>query len=350
MSEARVYPLVLEPLVYEKVWGGRRLERYGKALPAGKRIGESWEVADLAATSATGAGGGAARSVIANGALRGQTLHEAVAAWGTGLLGDARATSDGGFPLLVKFLDARENLSVQVHPSAAYAAAHAGAHLKTECWYVLEAEAGSVIYAGVRAGVTRERFESQARAAAAGMRGEELVASLDAVAAIPGACHTLPSGTVHALGAGVLVAEVQTPSDTTYRLYDWGRSGRALHVEEALACASLGAAPAAERWSGPASGVGRCRLARTAHFTVDEVRGGGGAWSPGPGCSVVMVAGPCGGGRVGSIESEDGSFEAVELRVGTTAIIPAAVAGAARVRAEGAARVLAIGVCGAGAG
>jgi hypothetical protein len=130
---------VFEPILLEKVWGGRRLERYGKKLPPGKLIGESWEVADLPATSESGAGGGPARSVIANGALAGRTLHDALELWGEGLLGPKPPWPGGAYPLLVKFLDARENLSVQVHPSPAYAAAHPGAHLKTECWYVLQA-------------------------------------------------------------------------------------------------------------------------------------------------------------------------------------------------------------------
>src|SRR5437762_3181589 len=121
----------------EKVWGGRRLEAFGKRLPAGKKIGESWELADLASTSPSGGGGAPARSVIGGGSLAGKTLADAMAMWGRDLMGDARRAPSGGFPLLVKFLDASENLSVQVHPSPAYAAAHRDAHLKTECWYII---------------------------------------------------------------------------------------------------------------------------------------------------------------------------------------------------------------------
>ncbi len=209
---AEPYVLTFEPILKEKVWGGRRLGGLGKALPAGAMVGESWEVADLASTSEGGGGGGAARSVIREGALAGRTLHDAMRLWSPWLM------ADGGFPLLVKFLDAREHLSVQVHPSPEYARAHPDAHLKTECWYVMEAVPGSVIYKGVKPGVTRERFEAALRAG----RGEGVVELLDAVPAIVGECHNLPSGTVHALGAGVLVAEVQTPSDTTFRVYYWG--------------------------------------------------------------------------------------------------------------------------------
>ncbi|VAX41964.1 Mannose-6-phosphate isomerase, partial [hydrothermal vent metagenome] len=102
------YVLTFAPILKEKVWGGRRLEGLGKALPAGVMVGESWEIADLAATSASGGGGDAARSVITNGTLAGKTLHEAMELWGPSLLGTALPSAEGGFPLLVKFLDARE--------------------------------------------------------------------------------------------------------------------------------------------------------------------------------------------------------------------------------------------------
>jgi mannose-6-phosphate isomerase len=218
-----------------KVWGGDRLARFGKNIAKGATIGESWEVADLAATSASGAGGGSVRSVIANGELQGRTLHDALERWGPRLLGDAKPI-DGAFPLLVKFLDARENLSVQVHPSPAFAAVHPGAKLKTECWYILDAEPGSVIYKGVKPGVTPESFARH-------IQDGTVVDDLVAVPAAVGECHNLPSGTVHALGAGVLVAEVQTPSDTTFRVYDWGRAGRELHIRESLECIDFAPAP-----------------------------------------------------------------------------------------------------------
>ncbi len=235
------YPLLLRPVLMPKVWGGDRLARFGKAVKSGEKIGESWELADLGATSASGAGGGAVRSVIENGPLAGKTIHDAIALWGDAMLPRAALTKDGNFPLLIKFLDAQENLSVQVHPSPAYAAAHPEAHLKTECWYVLDAAPGSVIYKGVKPGVTRAVFERALRSG----DGSGVVALMEAVPAMVGECHNLPSGTVHALGAGVLVAEVQTPSDTTFRVYDWGRSGRELHIEQAMECIEWGQAPGA---------------------------------------------------------------------------------------------------------
>lgn len=308
------YVLTFEPILRAKVWGGRRLEGLGKTLPPGVDVGESWEVADLGSTSVSGAGGGAARSVIANGPLAGRTLHEAMGQWAPGLV------AGGGFPLLVKFLDAREHLSVQVHPSPAYARAHPGAHLKTECWYVLEAEPGGVIYKGVRPGVTRGAFEAVLRTG----QGQGVVGLLDSVPAVVGDCHNLPSGTVHALGAGVLVAEVQTPSDTTFRVYDWaaeyGRAGRELHVEEALACIDFGPAGRGVRAPG---GAGVWRLVTTEFYSVDEVVGEGGEASlekPGEGCSVVV-------GVEGTTTIEPETGGATALARGAVALVPPGVKG-----------------------
>lgn len=234
----QVYPLLFKPIYKEKVWGGRTLEKLGRTLPGGPGtlIGESWELADLAQTSVSGGGGSAERSVIANGPLAGKTFSDVIRGAGADVLGDVKLTDDGGFPILLKFLDARENLSVQVHPSPDYAAEHDDAFLKSEAWYVLAADEGAVIYKGVKPGVSAERFRKA-------IEDNTVEALMIAVPVKPGDCHYLPSGTCHALGAGVLVAEVQTPSDTTYRVYDWGRprnTGRELHVEQAMRCITFG--------------------------------------------------------------------------------------------------------------
>jgi mannose-6-phosphate isomerase len=230
-----MYPLTFEPIYKEKVWGGRTLENLGRTLPGGPDtpIGESWELVDLAQTSVSGGGGGAERSVIANGPLAGKTLAEVICDAGPAVLGDVKLTDDGGFPILLKFLDAGQHLSVQVHPNADYAAKHEDAFLKSEAWYILGAVPGSVIYKGVKPGTTPEQF----RKAIDNNTVEELMI---AVPVKPGDCHYLPSGTCHALGENVLVAEVQTPSDTTFRVYDWGRTGRELHVDQAMQCIELG--------------------------------------------------------------------------------------------------------------
>ncbi len=257
-------------MLLQKPWGGARLRDFGKHVKPGTNVGESWELADLTATSASGAGGAAACSKIANGALAGRTVRDASKQWGTQLMGDVSSTSDGGFPLLIKFLDARENLSVQVHPSPAYARVHAGSHLKTECWYIMSAEPGAKIYKGVKPGVTREAF---AKALTQG-DGASCVDMLESVPAVVGECHNLPSGTVHALGAGVLVAEVQTPSDTTFRVYDWGRiengKPRQLHIEQSLECIQWEQARDATKIP---NGQRRATLVSTGYFDVEAVRG-----------------------------------------------------------------------------
>jgi mannose-6-phosphate isomerase len=267
---AAVYPLTFEPIFKEKVWGGRALARLGLTLPDGadRAIGEAWQLADLGQTAASGAGGGAARSVIANGPLEGRTLSAAIEALGPSLLGRLALNDQGEFPLLAKFLDAQANLSVQVHPSPEYAAAHPEAHLKSEAWYIVDAEPGAVIYKGVKEGVTAEQFREA-------LQQDALAPLLIEVPVKPGDCHYLPSGTCHALGAGVVVAEVQTPSDTTFRVYDWGRSGRELHVEQAMQCIHFAPpAVAAHEVHAPletgSEHVGARRLVVCDYFRIDR--------------------------------------------------------------------------------
>ncbi|MEM0913881.1 MAG: type I phosphomannose isomerase catalytic subunit [Planctomycetota bacterium] len=238
MPDTPLYPLKFRPIYKAKVWGGRRLETLERELPDGD-IGESWELADLSTTSVSGGGGGAERSVVTDGYLAGQTIHEVMSAYGRDLLGDLPLTESGDFPLLVKFLDANENLSVQVHPSAEYAATHDDAYLKSECWYVVAANVDAAIYKGIKAGTTPEQF----RKAIEDNTVEDLLIRIPVEA---GDFHYLPSGTCHALGAGVMVAEVQTPSDTTFRVYDWGRTGRELHIDAAMQCLDFGPLDASE--------------------------------------------------------------------------------------------------------
>lgn len=203
------------------LWGGRRL-----ATVLGKDVGEesaaeSWELCDRHDD----------QSVVATGPLAGKSLGELVREWGPELLG--RHAPQPRFPLLFKFIDARQTLSVQVHPDDARAALLQPPDLgKTEAWYVLAAEPGSVIYAGLKRGVDRAML---AREVARGTSD----LCLNKFAAQPGDCYFVPAGLPHAIGAGLLVAEIQQSSDTTYRLFDFNRLGpdgqpRALHVEQAL--------------------------------------------------------------------------------------------------------------------
>lgn len=215
-------PVVFAPIYKPRPWGGRALAKLlNKRLPDGP-IGESWELVSLPGDE----------SIVATGPLAGQSLGDLLARWSTGLIGRA-VLVDGRFPLLIKFLDAAENLSVQVHPKPGDPATDATRGVKHEAWIVVHAEPGAAIYAGAQPGVTVEDFR---RAAS----GPAVVDLLRRRPVRGGDCAYLPSGIPHALGAGVVVAEVQTPSDVTYRLYDWGRVGldgrpRELHVEAALA-------------------------------------------------------------------------------------------------------------------
>ncbi|MDP7347992.1 MAG: class I mannose-6-phosphate isomerase [Phycisphaeraceae bacterium] len=270
-----LYPMLFEPIYKQKVWGGRRLEQLGRPLPgdANMPIGESWELADLSASSPDGGGGGQQCSIIANGPLAGETLHDLIGAFGPRLMGQLTLDESGQFPLLVKFLDASANLSVQVHPSQAYLDAHphAVAHLKSEAWYIVAAEPGSVIYKGVRAGVTPEQFR-------AAIDDESLETLLLKVPVKAGNCHYLPSGMCHALGAGVLVAEIQTPSDTTFRVYDWGRpeeSNRSLHIDEAMQCIDVPSPDTAaneKRTHLAGMFTTMSRLITCEHFQIEKVR------------------------------------------------------------------------------
>lgn len=325
MSKIVPYPLCFEPILKEKVWGGRRLNELGKRLPAQGFFGESWEIADLASTSPSGGGGEAARSIIANGPLAGRTLNEAIGQWGEQLLGSVSLTPAGDFPLLVKYLDAREHLSVQVHPSPAYARTHPQAHLKTECWFVLEALPGSVIYKGVKAGVSRSDIEAALRSP----QGHAVVELLDTVPAVAGDCHNLPSGTVHALGAGVLVAEVQTASDTTFRVYDWareyGRVGRALHIEEALACMDFSTAT-------PGVSLDPTKhtqpLINTEYYTIDAILGEQSYLLETSSCQIIMCT-------QGSASFETDTHEVEHLQRGQVCLVPAATAGVLHISQDG---------------
>ena len=216
------YPLRFRPKFRRYLWGGRRLHSLlGKAIGEDDDYAESWETVDR----------GPDQSVVVNGPLAGSTLHELIARHGPELLG--RHDPLAQFPLLFKFLDCHRNLSVQVHPDDVQAARLDPPDLgKTEAWVVLHADPGSLVYAGLKDGVDRETL---ARCVAAG-KTTDCLHSFEARA---NDCIFIPAGTVHALGAGLVVAEIQQASDTTFRLYDWDRVGpdgrpRPLHVQQAL--------------------------------------------------------------------------------------------------------------------
>lgn len=217
-----LYPLTFQPIFKERVWGGRRLSSlYGKGLPAGTIIGESWEVTDRPEGV----------SAIANGPLAGRDLRWLMEQHGAEILGRPVIPGER-FPWLIKILDCEDDLSLQVHPPARLAAELKG-EPKTEMWFVAAAEPGAKLYVGLKHGVTRADFE---RAVADG----SVAGCFHVVPVQAGDTMFVPSGRVHALGRGNVIFEIQQNSDTTYRVFDWNRVGldgrpRELHVAQSLA-------------------------------------------------------------------------------------------------------------------
>ena len=253
-----LYPLTFQPLLKRYLWGGRRLGTVlGKAIGDRHDYAESWEVADH----------GRDQSLVASGPLSGMPLTRLVAWRGRELLG--RHAPLPRFPLLFKFLDCHQNLSVQVHPDDEAAAGLDPPDLgKTEAWLILDALPGSRVYAGLRPGVDRRALESAVRQG----RAEQCLHSFEPRV---GDCIFIPAGTLHALGAGLLVAEIQQASDTTYRLFDWNRVGpdgqpRPLHVEQALAAIDYSAGPVVAQRPQPAERPFVERLVACDKFVLDR--------------------------------------------------------------------------------
>jgi mannose-6-phosphate isomerase len=287
-----IYPFRFKPIYKHRIWGGQKLrEIFDKDIPEGDKIGESWELSDLPED----------KSVIENGELAGQTLAEAVRKYPADITGESDFKLP--FPLLIKFLDAQDILSVQVHPDSQTCKLMGKGEPKTECWYIIAAEPGAVIYKGLNKGVTRERF-------AQAIRDGTVAELLMEVPVEAGQCHFLPAGTAHSIGAGLLIAEIQTPSDTTYRVFDFNRvdqSGRArpLHIDEALQSIHFDISSD----DLPMTTVGR--LVDCEYFRVDkghQVRGGEVLLSPGEMKILIFISG-CGvisGKKEGSVEFKAG--------------------------------------------
>jgi mannose-6-phosphate isomerase len=211
------------PIYQERVWGGRALQNIlGRPLHSGSPVGESWEIVDRPE----------AQSVVLGGPWHGHTLREILAHNSAEILGP-KWNPKKPFPILVKWLDARERLSLQVHPPAAIAKTLNG-EPKTENWYVAEAAPEAALIAGLKHGATPEKFSEA-------LRGGDLAPLVHRFPVKRGESLFVPSGRIHAIDAGLLILEIQQNSDTTYRVYDWGRTGldgkpRTLHVAESLQC------------------------------------------------------------------------------------------------------------------
>ncbi|HEX6123657.1 MAG TPA: type I phosphomannose isomerase catalytic subunit [Ktedonobacterales bacterium] len=305
----RLGPIQLRASIHETIWGGRNLATVaGKALPGAARIGETWET-ELSCRAA-------------NPPFAGQTLGELTARYGERLIGTrAHDVLGPRFPLLAKFLDAQEQLSVQVHPDDAYAAAHEGGKLgKTEAWYILHAAPGARVIAGLR----RAASEEEVRAAIARNVLEDLL-RVEEVRA--GDVIFVPAGTVHAICTGVVLYELQEYSDLTYRLYDYGRlqpdgQPRALHIEQGLSVMRYTPAPAVRVRPvtlAETSGCHHRALVGCRYFLLEEVALQGrlaGRTDPSSCQIVTLLDGDC------AIHAEAGS---VHLQRGETAVLPAAL-------------------------
>jgi mannose-6-phosphate isomerase len=262
MSTVPLYPLRFTPILRRLIWGGRRLGSVlHKPIGDASDFAESWEISDYRD----------AVSVVENGPLAGSTIRELINWYNPGLLGPALGSRDQ-FPLLVKFIDAHQDLSVQVHPNDEQGRRLAGDSGKTETWVILEAEPGSAIYAGLKRGVNKEQFAEAIRSGGV----EPLLHRIEPKA---GDCILIESGTVHAIGAGVLLAEIQQTSDVTFRVYDWGRTGpdgkpRALHVDQALASIDFDRGPVqpiTPRIDQLPAGGTREHLSLSAYFALERL-------------------------------------------------------------------------------
>ena len=310
-----------DPLLAERPWGGRRLAAFGRKLPAAIHVGESWEIADLAADAA----GGERCTPVAEGPLAGLRLVDLIERFGAALMGSAGPGPDGRFPLLVKLLDAREHLSVQVHPPHDVAEADPSIRAKSESWYVLRADDGARLWLDVRSDVSDEQL-------AEAMSSSAIVGVLDEIPAQAGDFHHIPAGRVHALGAGVVVYEIQTPSDTTFRIYDWtdvyDRAERDLHPRRALESIVRGdpAAVSVAATSRP----GRRMLVETVDYWLCEhhVEAGRVELNPRPELRVLMVvegsvvAGDdrIGEGQVVMLPASSSLFDRTEAAPGTVVL------------------------------
>jgi len=251
-----LYPMQFRPHFKEYMWGGRKLgDVLGKPLGNGTSYAESWEVVDH----------GEDQSVVDNGPLAGRTLHSLVEEFGQPLLGSTASQ----FPLLLKYLDAQQNLSLQVHPDDDHAAMLTPPDRgKTEAWVVLHADPNSVIYAGLKRGFDRAAFDRELQRGTGHLCVHQIHPEV-------GDCIFIPAGVVHAIGAGLLIAEIQQASNTTFRLFDWNRVGadgqpRPLHLEQGLMVTDYGRGPVEKQVAQPTDRDHVERLVVCNKFVLDR--------------------------------------------------------------------------------
>ena len=225
-----LYPLRFRPDLKQTLWGGSALrDRFGKNARPGTTVGESWEICGMPGAS----------SLVSNGFLKDNTLEEITEVYMGDLVGDAVYDKYGNeFPLLIKFIDAHDRLSIQVHPDDRLASERHHAWGKTEMWYIIDAEPGAVIYTGFRRKITREEYLRH-------LAEKSLTDIINVTPVKRGDVFFIPAGMVHAIGAGVMLTEIQQTSDVTYRIYDWDRvdaagKPREMHTTMALDAINFG--------------------------------------------------------------------------------------------------------------
>lgn len=261
----KLYPLLFEPVLKDYIWGGRNLEKLGRKLPAEGVIAESWEIA--------GHEDGTTR--VVNGRYAGKLLTELHQELGLDLIGrrSAWAQERGKFPLLIKLLDANRPLSVQVHPQDNYALAHEGNELgKTEMWVVLQATPDAEVILGLAHPIDPQEFR-------VAIKGGQLEPQLHRIPVKAGDHICVPAGSLHAIMGGLLIAEIQQNSNTTYRVYDWGRVGsdgqpRPLHVDKALDVinfAQIAPTLCPPELLADENGIRRSLLCQTDYFVTEQV-------------------------------------------------------------------------------
>jgi mannose-6-phosphate isomerase len=306
-----LYPLRFQPIFKSMLWGGQQLPEYLRcSAPSNDPIGEAWVLSDVEGNIST----------VTNGSLSGKTLREVIAENPHGVFGK-QVPADGKFPLLLKFIDAKKELSVQVHPNdeQAIRLKGRGQRGKTEAWVILSADpATSRLYAGFQPGTTAETFRTA-------MSNGTVPSTLAAFTPKPGDCLFLEAGTVHAIGADILLFEVQQTSDITYRLYDWDRvdaktgQPRELHIDAGLECSDFARGPV--KPVVPAQTGDRASFVRCEYFRLDQMSlsqpqmvGAVGA------CEVVVCVG--GRGRIGSEVVQTGDVLLLPAALGEVAAVP----------------------------
>jgi mannose-6-phosphate isomerase len=292
------YPLKFKPIYKELIWGGNKFRTIlGKNSPADKKIGESWELVDLPND----------KSVIINGQFAGQTISDVLQKYPQEITG--KKNYQPPFGLLIKFIDAADDLSVQVHPDAQTVKKLETGAPKTECWYIINAEPNSFIYKGLKPGITRKQFEQS-------IKNGTCAELLNKVPVKIGQCYLLPAGTVHAIGAGILITEIQTPSETTFRVFDYNRlqngKPRQLHIAQALESIHFDQNP--DELTVKTTG----RLVDTEYFKVDKITSQAGASIPISAGIMKVIIIINGSGKIISKDAEPVNFVK-----GQTILLPA---------------------------